>query len=96
MSTLLQWLVVGLIVGWSLQLSLRRLLPSVSRQLQAGLARRLEAAGAGRLAARLQAAPVAAACDSGCSGCDTACGKTAPVTEKPVAWRAPPSSGACH
>ncbi len=97
MSALLQWLIVAVIVGWSLQLTLRRLLPGVSRQVQSRLARLLAAAGAGRLAVRLQvSAPVTPACDSGCSGCDTACGKAAPVPEQPVAWRAPPSSGACH
>lgn len=100
MSALLQWLIVGLIVGWSLQVALRRLLPGVSRQLQSRLARLLTAAGAQRLAARLPVAPVAAACDSGCSGCDTGCSKVAvPVpaaAAQPVQWRSPPSSGACH
>lgn len=100
MSALLQWLIVGLIVGWSLQVALRRLLPGVSRQLQSRLARLLAMTGAARLAARLQVvAPAAAACDSGCSGCDTGCSKVAvPVTPvaQPVQWRSPPSSGACH
>lgn len=97
MSALLQWLIVGLIVGWSLQVALRRLLPGASRQLQSRLARALALAGAPRLAARLQAvAPVAAACDSGCSGCDTGCSKVVTSAVQPVQWRSPPSSGACH
>lgn len=97
MNALLQWLVVALIVGWSLHVALRRLLPGVSRTLQAHLAVLLQAAGATQLASRLQqvAAP-AASCDNGCSGCDTGCSKVAAPTEQPVQWRSPPSSGACH
>ena len=97
MSAVLQWLVVGLIVGWSLQVALRRLLPGASARLLARLSTLLAAAGASRLAQRLQAAtPAAPACDSGCSGCDTGCSKVALPATRPVQWRSPPSSGACH
>lgn len=97
MNALLQWLVVAVMVGWSLHVALRRLLPGLSRSLQSRLAVLLQAAGATQLAIRLQetAAPVAS-CDNGCSGCDTGCSKMAVPAEQPVQWRSPPSSGACH
>lgn len=96
MNAMLQWLVVALIVGWSLQVALRRLLPGVSRTLQSRLAAALRAIGAPALAARVQAAPAVSSCSSGCSGCDTGCSKTTAPAEQPARWRSPPSSGACH
>lgn len=97
MNAVLQWLVVALMVGWSLHVALRRLLPGVSHTVQRRLAALLGAAGATTLAARLQQEPLSSAsCDNGCSGCDTGCSKPAAASPQPVQWRSPPSSGACH
>ena len=97
MNAFLQWLVVVVIVGWSLHAALRRLLPGMTRTLQLRLAALLEASGASRLAHWLLAkAPSVPACDSACSGCDTPCSKMKVAEEEPVKWRSPPSSGACH
>ncbi|MGH8491846.1 MAG: DUF6587 family protein [Moraxellaceae bacterium] len=94
MSNLIQWLVVVLLMAWSLSFTLRRFLPAV---LQQALATAAEARGWSRLAVRLQ--PVAkAGCDSGCSSCSPSCSSqaTPAVAAQVVQWRAPPSSGSCH
>lgn len=102
MSAVLQWLVVAVMVGWSLHMAFRRLLPAASRALQAQLGEVCMAHGWPRLAHLLHAtAPVVPGCGSGCSGCDTSlgqtpCSKTPAAAEQAVQWRSPPSSGACH
>lgn len=102
MSALLQWVVVAVMVGWSLHMAFRRLLPKASRALQTHLAEFCTAHHWPRLAHLLHAtAPVVPGCSSGCSGCDTSlsqapCSKTPVVAEQAVQWRSPPSSGACH
>jgi len=96
-SAVLQWVVVAVMVGWSLHVAFRRLLPKASRALQMHLAGFCVAHHWSRLAHLLNAtAPVVPGCSSGCSGCDTSCSKAPVAIEQPVHWRSPPSSGACH
>jgi len=97
MNAFLQWMVVAMIVGWSLHAALRRLMPGTTRSLYVHLATLLKVMGASRLAHwLLTKAPAVPACDSACSGCDTPCSKMKLAEEEPVKWRSPPSSGACH
>lgn len=85
MNELLQWLVVGLLLAWSLGSMLARFFPAPAARLRAALARRAEAAGHARLAARLRAVPAAGGCDSGCASCKTGCGAPLAPASRPVA-----------
>lgn len=92
MSTLIQWLVVALLMTWSLVFMLRRFVPAA---LLTALSRRAGALGWAGLAARLQ--PVAkAGCDNGCSSCGPSCDSHADAPPalpavQPVQWRPPAS-----
>lgn len=97
MNAVLQWVVVALVVGWSLLLAFRRLLPGVSRRLQTRLGEICLSHGWTRLARLLHATvPAVPGCEAACPGCDTVCSKAPAPAEQPVKWRSPPSSGACH
>lgn len=101
MSANVQAIVVAVLLLWSLGFMLRRQFPKTTRRLQQYLADACGARGWGMLARYLQPAEkMAAACDSGCSSCSTACAADkavqAPTQEAPVRWRHPPATGGCH
>lgn len=97
MSIMLQWVVVAMMVGWSLHVAFRRLLPRQSRALQTRLGELCMRHGWLRLAHLLHATvPPVPGCAQACPGCDTVCSTPAAPAEQPVKWRTPPSSGACH
>lgn len=91
MSMLVQWLVVAILVAWSLGFMLRRYVPAIWLQSFSAF---LQTHGFRRLAAAT--APVAkAGCDNGCSSCAPSCSShaQAAATPEPVKWKSP---GACH
>lgn len=99
MNAALQWLVVGILLLWSLNVALRRW----TGPLQQRLAQALAARGWTRIAGWLAPVLSTAACDSGCSDCRGACGSessTPAATPQPVQWRSPSSSSSsshgCH
>lgn len=96
MNATLQWLVVGVLLGWSVWAMLARLAPGVALALREQLARAAAARGRDGLAARLREIPAAAGCDSGCASCKTGCAAPAPApapvpvrpdSSRPVQWR---------
>lgn len=94
---LIQWLIVAVLVAWSLGFVLRRFVPAA---LLEGLSARFTDHGWTRLAGLVMPA-AKAGCGSGCSSCSPACashgeGEAAAVLAQPVKWQSPPSSGACH
>lgn len=89
---LMQWLIVGAVLTWSVVFMLRRFLPAIWRE---DMAVWLHRRGWTRLSAWL--APAAAAgCGNGCSSCSPSCSSqsSAPAAAQPVQWRG--SSGSCH
>lgn len=92
MNAALQWLVVGLLLAWSLGAMLARFFPAPAARLRAAGALAAERHGLPRLAARLRALPASGGCDSGCGSCKTGCGTPAlPAAREtaaaPVRWR---------
>jgi hypothetical protein len=95
----LQLVIVAGALLWSLGFMLRRQFPATMRGLQQHLSAACRQRGWRGLGEWLSPAEkVAAGCDNGCSSCSPACAadKAAPTAERPVQWRQPPSSGACH
>lgn len=98
MSVLIQWLIVAVLVAWSLGFVLRRFVPAALLQ---GLAARFAARGWQKLAGLITPA-AKAGCGNGCSSCGPACASHGEneselaVVAQPVKWQSPPSSGACH
>jgi len=94
-----QLVIVAGALLWSFWFMLRRQFPATIRRLQQHLADASHARGWRRLGQWLQPVEkMAAGCDNGCSSCSPACAvdKTRIAVERPVQWRQPPSSGACH
>lgn len=90
---LMQGLIVGALLTWSVVFVLRRFLPAIWREDMAAF---LQRRGWARLS--LWLAPSAAAgCDSGCASCSPSCSsQTSVAAVQPVQWRSSGSSGACH
>lgn len=92
LSMLIQYGLVGALLGWSLWRFLRTLMPSLMRNLQNRLAQVVAKAGWLRLGSWLQSGEAGAGCGSGCNTCGT-CASPAPATpaetEAPVQWRNP-------
>ncbi|MEK6788949.1 MAG: DUF6587 family protein [Pseudomonadota bacterium] len=93
LSMLIQYGLVGALLGWSLWRFLRTLMPSLMRNLQNRLAQVVAKAGWLRLGSWLQSGEAGAGCGSGCNTCGT-CASPASATpakaEAPVQWRHPP------
>ena len=73
MSESLQWVIVGLVVIWSLWRVLNKVLPGTMSSLQRKLAAQLRAAGWAKTANSLSPAVESAGCGSGCGGCASRC-----------------------
>lgn len=94
MNALLQQVVVGLLLAWSLWAMLGRLLPGTQARLRLALARVAARRGENAFSRWLARVPVAAGgCGDGCGSCKTGCATPA-APEQPVKWRT--SSGSCH
>lgn len=93
LNALIQYVLVGALLSWSLWRFLRTLMPTLMRNLQNRLAQVVAKAGWLKLGSWLQSGEAGAGCGSGCNTCGT-CAKPAsdaPVdTEAPVQWRDPP------
>lgn len=94
MNAVIQWLIMGALVGWSTWSILRRYAPKPVQRFKESLARKADQHGWKSVATSLRKVTVAGSdCSSGCAsckGCDTAPAEDEP---KPVIIRA--SSG-CH
>lgn len=90
MNAFLQWLVIALLLGWSLFTVLRRVFATPLRHAQERLAAQAGAHGWPRLARWLQPAASAGGCGSGCSTCGDCASAPATPAEQPVTLK--PSS----
>lgn len=91
---LMQGLIVGVVLTWSVVFVLRRFLPAIWREDMAVFLRHR---GWARLS--LWLAPNAAeGCGSGCATCSPSCASqtAGAAAVQPVQWRGSGSSGACH
>lgn len=92
-SALIQYMLVGALLSWSLWRFLRTLMPTLMRNLQNRLAQAVAKAGWLRLGSWLQSGEAGAGCGSGCNTCGTCATPASPVssaeTEAPVQWRDP-------
>jgi hypothetical protein len=91
---MMQELVVGAVLVWSVVFMLRRFLPAIWREDMAAFLRRR---GWARLSLWLAPAAVAG-CGSGCATCSPSCASqtSAVAAVQPVQWRGSGSSDACH
>ncbi len=92
LSALIQYVLVGALLGWSLWRFLRTLMPTLMRNLQNRLAQAVARAGWLRLGSWLQSGEAGAGCGSGCNTCGTCAtpaSATPADTEAPVQWRDP-------
>ncbi len=92
LSLLIQYVLVGALLGWSLWRFLRTLMPTLMRNMQNRVAQTVAKAGWLKLGSWLQSGEAGAGCGSGCNACGT-CATPAPAapdqTEAPVKWRDP-------
>lgn len=92
-SALIQYVLVGALLSWSLWRFLRSLMPVLMRNLQNRLAQKVARAGWLRLGSWLQSGEAGAGCGSGCNACGSCATPTpsaAAEPEVPVQWRHPP------
>lgn len=94
-SVLIQYVLVGALLIWSLWRFLRTLMPTLMRNLQNRLAQAVAKAGWLRLGSWLQSGEAGAGCGSGCNTCGTCATPTSASSaesaeaEAPVQWRNP-------
>ncbi|MES3039794.1 MAG: DUF6587 family protein [Pseudomonadota bacterium] len=92
LSALIQNVLVGALLSWSLWRFLRTLMPTLMRNLQNRLAQAVAKAGWLKLGSWLQSGEAGAGCGSGCNACGTCAtpaSATPAETEAPVQWRDP-------
>ena len=89
MDSLIQDLVLGALLLWSVLFSVRRILPTWTRAAQSSLSARAEQQGWPRLAQWLQPSAVGGGCGSGCNTCSTGCQTSKPLVSHPVDDEAP-------
>ncbi len=97
LSDLVQFMVMGALLSWSVFFMLRRSFPALGQKQQARLSDFAQTHGWLKLANWLApAAKPASGCGSGCSNCSS-CGSNPAVSEQPVQWKTQPSkSSGCH
>lgn len=91
-SALIQNVLVGALLSWSLWRFLRTLMPTLMRNLQNRLAQAVAKTGWLKLGSWLQSGEAGAGCGSGCNTCGTCATPTSATpaeTEAPVQWRNP-------
>lgn len=77
----LQYLLVGLLLAWSLLRMLRQLFPGTVRDVRNRLAQTATRRGWSRLGGRLQSGQSGAGCGSGCDSCGSCSTTSATPTE---------------
>lgn len=83
-NELAQFLIVLLIVGWSLVVTLRRFVPTAMQQR---LANWLQVKGWFKLGGVIAPAASSGGCGGGCTSCQTGCTPVAAENEQVVQWR---------
>lgn len=88
LNVLAQYVLVGVLLCWSLWRFLCSLMPTLMRNAQNRLAQAVAKAGWPSLASKLQSGVAGAGCGSGCNTCGS-CANTVADKEAPVQWRGP-------
>lgn len=83
----MQYLLVGLVLAWSLLRVARQLFPTPVRNAQNRLAQNVAKHGWTRLGSWLQSGESGAGCGSGCNTCGTCASTPAVEPERPVQLR---------
>jgi len=96
-SELVQALILGGFLLWSVVFVLRKYASVWMYRQQAALASYAQSHGFSRLSRWLQPAQIAATgCGSGCNTCGSCAMNPAAAETKPVQWKTPSSSAGCH